>query len=156
MEQKSCLRLIYKLESAQLKRAKWNLNLPLEEAITNQPRSVVSLADSQVMRFIDEINGVDNISEKVRVIQQKINIVKKKPKSRETKVVIRELYRSLYELQFQRDYICVIMNSKADYDRANLGFTVNGISYRRFLGTNGYSYMRAYIGIQPRKRRTDT
>lgn len=137
MEQKSCLRLIYKLESTQLKRAKWNLNLPLDEAITNQPRSVVSLADSQVMRFIDEINGVDNISEKVRVIQNKINIVKKKPKSRETKVVIRELYRSLYELQFQRDYICVIMNSKADYDRANLGFTVNGISYRRFLGTNG-------------------
>lgn len=137
MEQKSCLRLIYKLESTQLKRAKWNLNLPLDEAITNQPRSVVSLADSQVMRFIDEINGVDNISEKVRVIQQKINIVKKKPKSRETKVVIRELYRSLYELQFQRDYICVIMNSKSDYDRANLGFTVNGISYRRFLGTNG-------------------
>lgn len=137
MEQKSCLRLIYKLESTQLKRAKWNLNLPLEEAIINQPRSVVSLADSQVMRFIDEINGIDNISEKVRDVQQKINITKKKPKSRETKVAIQELYRSMYELQFQKDYICVIMNSKTDYDRANLGFTVNGISYRRFLGTNG-------------------
>lgn len=137
MEQKSCLRLIYKLESKQLKRAKWNLNLPLEEAIMNQPRSVVSLADSQVMRFIDEINGVDSISEKVRVVQQKINIAKKRPKSRETKVMIRELYRSLYELQFQKDYICVIMDSKTDYDRANLGFTVNGIPYRRFLGTNG-------------------
>lgn len=137
MEQKSCLRLIYKLESTQLKRAKWNLDLPLEEAIINQPRSVVSLADSQVMRFIDEINGVDNISEKVRVVQQKINIAKKRPKSRETKVMIRELYRSLYELQFQKDYICVIMDSKTDYDRANLGFTVNGIPYRRFLGTNG-------------------
>jgi len=30
-----------------------------------------------------------------------------------------------------------VMNSNKDYDRANEGFMINGISYRRFLGTNG-------------------
>lgn len=137
MEQKSCLRLIYKLESKQLKQAKWNLDLPLEEAIMNQPRSVVSLSDSQVMRFIDEINGVSDVNEQVRSVQQQINFVKKKPKSAENKKEIRRLYSKLYNLQFQEDYLCVIMNTEADYDRANLGFTVNGIKFRRFLGTNG-------------------
>lgn len=137
MEQKSCLRLIYKLESKQLKQAKWNLDLPLEEAIITQPRSVVSLSDSQVMRFIDEINGISDVNEQVRSVQRQINFVKKKPKSAENKKEIRRLYSKLYNLQFQEDYLCVIMNTEADYDRANLGFTVNGIKFRRFLGTNG-------------------
>lgn len=137
MEQKSCLRLIYKLESKQLKRAKWNLDLPLEEALITQPRSVVSIADSQAMRFIDEINGVSGISEQVKDIQRRINRIKKKPKSAENKKEIRRLYSEMYRLQFQEDYLCVIMSTVSDYDRANLGFTVNGIKYRRFLGTNG-------------------
>lgn len=137
MEQKSCLRLIYKLESKQLKQAKWNLDLPLEEAIITQPRSIVSLSDSQVMRFIDEINGVSDVNEQVRSVQRQINFVKKKPKSAENKKEIRRLYSKLYNLQFQEDYLCVIMNTESDYDRANLGFTVNGIKFRRFLGTNG-------------------
>lgn len=137
MEQKSCLRLIYKLESKQLKQSKWNLDLPLEEAIISQPRSVVSISDSQVMRFIDEINGVEDINEQVRSVQRQINLIKKKPKSAENKKEIRRLYSKLYNLQFQEDYLCVIMKTEADYDRANLGFTVNGINYRRFLGTNG-------------------
>lgn len=137
MEQKSCLRLIYKLESKQLKQSGWNLILPLEEAIATQPRSVVSLADSQVMRFIDEINGIADVSGQVKNIQKRINYIKKQPKSAENKKEIRKLYSQMYKLQFQEDYICVIMKTNADYDRANLGFTVNGIKYRRFLGTNG-------------------
>lgn len=137
MEQKSCLRLIFKLESRQLKKAKWDLVLPLEEAIVSQPRSVVSLADSQAMRFIDEINGVSDISGQVKAIQRKINYIKKRPKCAENKKEIHRLYTQMYKLQFQEDYLCVIMDSNSDYDRANLGFSVNGIKFKRFLGTNG-------------------
>lgn len=137
MEQKSCLRLIFKLESKQLKRAKWNLDLPLEQALISQPKSVVSIADSQVMRFIDEINGVSDISGKVKLLQREINAEKKRPKSKESKQKIKRLYSEMYDLQFQKDYICVVMDTFADYDRANLGFTVNGIEFKRFLGTNG-------------------
>lgn len=137
MQQKSCHRLIYKLHSKQLKRAKWNLTIDLNKTIQEQPGTVVALNDSQVLRFIDKMNGVDDINAKVHEINRRIRLEKKKPRSRETKANISNLYRALYDLQFQKDYVCIIMDSNADYDRANKGFTINGIKYRRFLGTNG-------------------
>lgn len=129
-----------------LKRAKWELNMPLKTAMKTYPEIIVSLNNSQCLRFIDEINGVDDINDKVRSIQRKIRTIKKKPKSRENKRLINNYYDILYNLQFQRDYICVVMDSNSDYDRANLGFSINygiingeecKIKYRRFLGTNG-------------------
>lgn len=137
MKQKNCLKLIYKIHSRQLKKSNWKLTLPLDVAMTDFPDTVVSINDSQILRFIDELNGVDDVFNKVKSIQRKIKIEKKKPKSRETKTTIKNLYDAMYSLQFQKDYVCVIMDSDKDYDRANLGFSINGIEYRRFLGTNG-------------------
>lgn len=137
MEQKSHLRLIFKLHTAQLKQADWNLTLPLEKAIKNHPDTVVSIGDSQILRFIDELNGIDNMTAEVKAKQREIRFQKKQPTSTESKKRIRKLYKELYALQFQKDYICVVMDRKSDYDRANKGFKVNGIKYRRFLGTNG-------------------
>lgn len=141
LEQKSVHRFIYKIESKRLKRARWKLRLPLKEAMKSCPEVIVALNDSQCLRFIDEINGVKDLNEKVRNVQRKIRSIKKQPKSRETKMLISSYYDTLYELQFQRDYLCVIMNSESDYDRANQGFSIDygdcTINYRRFLGTNG-------------------
>lgn len=137
MRQQAPHRLIYKLHTKQLKRANWNLELPLERAMRECPDCVVAINDSQALRFIDEINGAEDIHGKINHIKRSIKAEKKKPRSRETKVVIKRLYAVLYELQFQKDYICIIMDSNRDYDRANQGFSINGIRYRRFLGTNG-------------------
>lgn len=146
MEQKSVHQFIYKIESKMLKKHQWELDMPLKKAIKTCPEIIVSLNNSQCLRFIDEINDVKDINDKVRSIQRKIRVIKKKPKSRENKVLINNYYDTLYNLQFQKDYICVIMNSDSDYDRANLGFSINygiingkecKIKYRRFLGTNG-------------------
>lgn len=136
IEQQSCHKFIFKLHSKRLRKAGWNLELSLEEAMKNS-EDIVSLNDSQVLRFIDEINNTADSDMKAKAIKRKIRTEKRKPKSRESKVNIRELYRKLYEIQYQKDYICIIMDSVKDYDRANLGFSVNGIKYRRFLGTNG-------------------
>lgn len=129
--------MIYKVHSKQLKKAKWNLTMPLETAMIDYPEMIVSLSDSQLLRFIDELNGVTEVDDKIREIKKRIKLEKKRPRSRETKANIRSLYRNLYELQFKKDYVCVIMDSNADYDRANQGFAINGIKFRRFLGTNG-------------------
>lgn len=137
MEQKSSLKLIYKIHSKQLKKANWNLTLPLAEAMSDYPETVVSINSNQLLRFIDELNGVVDVDGKIKSIQRKIRLEKKKPRSRETRVVIKNLYDALYSLQFQKDYVCVVMDSNKDYDRANQGFSINGIEYRRFLGTNG-------------------
>lgn len=131
------LRLIYKINTKQLKKNNWNLRLPLDVAIRDYPETVVSISDSQLLRFIDELNGLTDVDGKIRSIQNRIKYEKRKPRSRETKAMIRSLYDKLYEIQFQPDYITVVMNSEKDYDRANKGFIINGIKFRRFLGTNG-------------------
>ena len=141
MEQKSVHRFIYKIESKELKKANWNLTLPLKTAMRNRPEVIVSLNDSQCLRFIDEINQATDINNKVRAIQKKIRDIKKHPKSRENRKIINGYYDALYELQFQKDYLCVIMSKEYDYDLCNNGFTINygdcSVRYRRLLGTNG-------------------
>lgn len=45
MKQKTFLKLIYKVHSKQLRKSKWDLNLPLETAMREQPELIVSLGD---------------------------------------------------------------------------------------------------------------
>ena len=135
-KQKSCHKFIYKLSSKRLKQAKWNLTLPLQSAMKNK-NDIVALNDSQILRWICELNGIDDLDVEVSKLKKKIKDIKKQPKSKENKYKIKKLYEKLYSLQYQKDYFCMIMNSDKDYDRANKGFKINGYSYRRLLGTNG-------------------
>ena len=146
MQQTAPHRLIYKIESKILKRANWNLTLPLETAMRVCPETIVALSDSQCLRFIDEINGVRDLQEKVKALQYKIRKIKHKPKNPANRRLIEDYYQTLYSIQFQKDYVCVVMANDSDYDRANLGFSINYglvdgkadiVHYRRFLGTNG-------------------
>ena len=137
MKQKSSHKLVFKVDTKTLKKHHWNLDLDLNTALHDYPEFVVALNDSQVLRWIDEINGISDVERKVGDIKRRIKLEKKKPRTRETSMMIRELYRNLYNLQFVKDFVCVVICSNKDYDRANGGFTINGVEYRRFLGTSG-------------------
>lgn len=124
------------MPSKRLKQAKWNLTLPLQSAMKNK-NDIVALNDSQILRWICELNGLENLDEKVSKVKSEIKSIKKQEKSRENKDRIKQLYEDLYSFQYQKDYLCMIMNSNKDYDRANEGFKINGYKYHRLLGTNG-------------------
>lgn len=124
------------MPSKRLKQAKWNLTLPLQTAMKNK-NDIVALNDSQILRWICELNGIENLDYEVSKLKREIKFIKKQPKNKENKDKIKELYDKLYSLQYQKDYFCMIMNSDKDYDRANQGFKINGYKYRRLLGTNG-------------------
>lgn len=130
-------RKIYKINSGFLKKNKWNLELPLETALSEYPDFVVSLNDSQLLRWIDELNGIENANAQIAEIKANIKIEKKKTVTTKTKRRIKELYKKLNALKFQKDYVCIVMDSEKDYDRANLGFSINGIQFKRLMGTNG-------------------
>lgn len=98
---------------------------------------IVALNDSQILRWICELNDIEDLDSEVSNLKKQIKSVKKQPKSKENKDKIKELYEKLYSLQYQKDYFCMIMNSDKDYDRANQGFKINGYKYNRLLGTNG-------------------
>ncbi len=129
-------RKVFKINSGFLKKSKWNLTMPLETALKQYPDFVVSLNESQLLRWLDELNGIEDSS--VRMAEIKVQIKKEKSKKKTSKVraKIKDLYEELNNLKFQKDYIAVIMDSEKDYDRANQGFKVNGITYRRLFGTS--------------------
>lgn len=147
-KQQASPRYIFKIHSSRLRKAKWDLTLPLSEARRND--EIVSLNDSQMLRWIDELNGVVDQEEKVEVIKARMRAVKKEPSSVRTKREIRQLYAQLDELQFKPDYMCLVIDKEKDMHRACRGFKVNGINYVRLLGTNGGVKMSTIVFVSER------
>lgn len=130
-----CQKFIYKIHSRRLRNERWNLTLPLDEARKND--EIVSLADSQILRWIDELNNITDADQKARDIKSEIQKLRRLPNSTQTRRQMRDLYRELDRLQFKPDYMCLIIDRNRDYHRACRGFSINGIKYKRLLGTNG-------------------
>lgn len=135
-KQKKLQQYVFKINSTLLRKNNWNLTLPLNRA-RNTTGLVVALADSQILSWINELNGTEDYDIQAKEIKRQIKEIKKQPVSRSNKTKISNLYKQLYRLQFKEDYLCVIMDKKSDYDRANQGFYVNGIKYLRLLCTTG-------------------
>lgn len=130
-----CQKYIYKIRSSRLRKERWKLTLPLDEARKND--EIISLADSQILRWIDELNGITDADIKAKEIKNQINKLRKEPNSRQNNRAIKNLYKELDSLQFKPDYLCLIVDKDKDYYRACKGFSINGIKYKRLLGTNG-------------------
>lgn len=121
---------------------------------------VISLADSQVLRWLDELNGIEDAETKAREIKAEIRALRKEPNSVKSRKKIKTLYEQLDSIQFKPDYLCVIIDREKDYRRACAGFTINGIGYQRLLGTNGGVKNETIVFISNRhaeeiKRRID-
>lgn len=134
-KQQTCQRYIIKIHSSRLRKARWKLVLPLSEARAND--ELISLADSQVLRWLDELNGITDADNKAREIKAEIKKLRASGNDISTRRAIKKLYTDLDELQYKPDYLALIMDKAKDYYRACRGFTINGIKYERLLGTNG-------------------
>lgn len=118
-----------------MRKVRWKLTLPLDEARRNE--EVISLASSQVLRWIDELNGVVDGDAQAFAIRDEIRALRREPNSVKIRRQIKQLYAKLDAVQFKPDYLELVIDKKKDYCRACQGFSVNGISYKRLLGTNG-------------------
>ena len=90
-----------------------------------------------MLRWIDELNGITDADAKAKEIKRQIRALRKDNNGIQTKREIRQLYAELDTIQFKRDYMCLIIDKDNDYHRACRGFSINGVKYRRLLGTNG-------------------
>ena len=136
-KQKTTQQFVLKINSTLLAKNNWDLILPLERA-RKVPGLVVSLGDSQILTWINQLNGTTDYDIEAKRIKKEIKYLKKQPNCKENKKKIAELYKNLYDLQFKKDYVSLIIDKQKDYDRANEGFRINGISYKRLLcTTNG-------------------
>lgn len=71
------------------------------------------------------------------MIKNEIKRLRRLEVTEKNKARMKDLYQMLYETQFQEDYMHLVIDRNSDYDRANQGFTINGVKYKRLLGTNG-------------------
>lgn len=111
---------------------------------------VVALADSQILSWINEINQTQDYDVKAREVKRQIKFLKKQETTPENKTKISRLYRTLYELQFREDYVCIVMKNNTHYKRANQGFKINGIKYKRLLCTTGGVKMSTVVYVSER------
>lgn len=98
---------------------------------------LVALGSSQTLRWIDEINGVQDQRTAISAVRAEIRATMTQEASRERKTKLKKLYEQLDALQYKKDYLCLIIDDERDYRTAVNGFYINGIKYSRLLGTNG-------------------
>ena len=113
-----------------------------------------------MLRWIDELNGITDADEKAREIRSEIRRLRKEKSDSSTIKQIRKLYADLDKLQFKPDYMCLIIDKEKDYHRACKGFSINGVRYKRLLGTNGGIKNSTIVFVSERlsdelKRRVD-
>lgn len=133
-------RLIYKISSKDLKKTKWRMEITLDRALQDNPDMVVSIGESQLIRWIDDLRGVKNANNEIKQIKRKIAKIRNSAETSKTKKRLTALYNQLYQLKFLPDLVAVVFPSNKrskDYDTANKGFFINGVKYRRLLGTSG-------------------
>lgn len=131
----SSLKYIYKINSIRLRNNNWQLNITPNEARDNE--EVVSITDSETIRFIRDINQYTYSEDEVNEIKKQINSLKKEKSDSSNIKKIKRLYDQLDKILFTTDYVNIIMDRNSDYDRLNKGFFINGIKYRRLLATTG-------------------
>jgi hypothetical protein len=131
----NALKYIYKIQSSRLRESNWNLELSRSQA--KKSKEIISLGDSQIIRFINKINGHDDIEQEIKDTKAEIKRIKSLKSSNETIEEIKTQYKILDGLLFVEDYVCLVIENNKDYDRANKGYTINNIKYFRLLGTNG-------------------
>lgn len=137
MRQKMYQQFVYKVESGRILGSE-NRDLiitPREARLNNE---LISLADSNVLRSIDKLNGVDRaaVAEEIGDIRREICRLRETSDNRAAaRKRVGELYARLDELQLQSDYLMVVMSKPSDFDKLNEGFFVNNVEFRRLVGT---------------------
>ena len=127
-----------KLHSTLLNNYDWHYSTTIEE-LRKDSCAVVSLNDSQVLRWLSKIQGTENSDYIAKNIRSEIKRLKNEPSTKSNKKLISEKYKELYKTRFTPDYMMIVFDKKTHYDRARKGFTITidgqTIKYRRFIGT---------------------
>ena len=131
------IRHLFKLNSSRIIDANFDLTLTYGEAVRNA--EVIALASSTTLRMIDNINGKNSFEKEkeIKELKEKKKELLNKKNTRTNKIKIKEINEKIHKEIFIEDYLCVVMETKGDYDKILKHFKVNGIEYQRLLSTSG-------------------
>ncbi len=141
MKQQLYQQFVYKIHSSEILRIKGRRkNLVITPSKARLNDEVISLADSNVLRSIDELNGVnrEEIAKQVETIRSRIIYLRNSNNGNSkaaNRKELKKLYSRLDEIQFKSDYVMIVMDKTSDFDKLNKGFEINGIGFKRLVGT---------------------
>ncbi len=132
LKQQLYQQFVYKIPSEKILDAK-KRNLIITPSEARVQNLIVSLADNQVFRTLDRLNGVDRdkTAAQIKSIREKLKTLTSGRNRNERQ----RLYAELDEMQLKRDFVMVIMSKPSDFDKINKGFKINGIEFKRLVGT---------------------
>ena len=126
-------RYIYKLHSKDVLSGRLS-NLSFDSARASD--RIISISDSQVIRWLDDYNGKNRTSEMAVYTEKKKNIkrAKKEKNSAGNREFIKSEYDAINKMQFIPEFINIVMDKPSDIDVMD-GFMINGKKYYRFIGS---------------------
>ena len=124
------LRYILKLPSSELVKQKWNATLDLQVAIDKGYMTM--LASSDLIRTLDRLKNQTIDPFRVKQMKRTIKELTQLEDGAANRRKLVQARQTLFNYLYLPDYLNVVMENQRDYDRANKGFTLNGIKYRRF------------------------
>jgi hypothetical protein len=130
-------RLIYKIHSSRFRINDWDLILTSSEAKDNE--EIVPLGDSITLRMIRKIKNDDTTEDEIFNIKKQLKKLKKSKKNNNSDKIT-ELYNQLEKKTLIEDYIVVVFDNIADWNRFNSRdnpISFNNNKYVRLVGTNG-------------------
>ena len=103
-KQKKLQQYVFKINSTLLRKNDWNLTLPLNRA-RNTTGLVVALADSQILSWINELNGTEDydIQAKYQALDAEIN---------EYNRIVRQIHNKMSEIGQRTKTFCTIFDSE--------------------------------------------
>ena len=94
---------IYKIQAKWIIKSKFNYKLSIKQAKAN--KQLTPLADSQTLRFINDILELENNDDKINEIKECIDSLKRLEATKEIKKEIKRLYEEKDKLHFLPDYV---------------------------------------------------
>lgn len=133
-------RVVLKVKSSLLKKNNWNLTLT--DKLIKRENMETMLASSQLIRFIDMINGISRESKENEInnLKEEIKSLNQEKNLKSNRELLKEKRQQLKEAQSVKDLISIEFESKADFNcarSAKTHVTINGIEFVRLLGTTG-------------------
>lgn len=133
-------RVVLKVKSSLLKKNNWNLILT--DKLIKRENMETMLASSQLIRFIDMINGISRESKENEInnLKAEIKSLNQEKNLKSNRELLKEKRQQLKEAQSVKDLISIEFESKADFNcarSAKTHVTINGIEFVRLLGTTG-------------------
>lgn len=129
-------RYIFKIHSRDILKSKnKTYELSIEQA--RQKQEIITIADSQLLRFIDDINRTNREDNNILYhdLHRELKRLRKENCTTNTRDNIKKIYAKLEKIQLVRDYLCVTIDKPDDIYKLDDGFMFNGQQFKRLVGT---------------------